>query len=126
MTQRMYGGSLSLATSRPGCLIRCVQMPSQQFLDLWSKFNTGRTWRFLPQVGRGYRVRANTQGPAVFAAEHRVGVLLSTEKDGQPLKNPPVSLQTLLEFEPYFPFSCFSLLPAPQQVPPRMLVRGRR
>ncbi len=126
MIQRTYGGSLSLATSRPGCLIRCVQAPSQQFLDLWSKFNTGRVWGFLPLVGSMYRVRANTHGPDSFPEVYRRGILLALP-DGKAGKNKVVTPQALLEFEPYFPFSCFILIPAPAPVPARIAQRiGRR
>ncbi len=110
-------GSLSLAASRPGCIVRYVRKPSEQFQELWRQFLTGPVWKSLPEVGNEYLVRANTHGPDSFREQYRSGVLLASKVTKLALKNDQVQVASNLFYEPYFPFNCFNLVEIPTRGP---------
>ncbi len=81
---------------------------------------------FLPVVGNEYTVRANTHGPDSFPAKYQRGVFLG-RADGSKVNKKSIVQRVSAEFEMYFPYSCFSLVPLREPIPARMVIRtGRR
>jgi len=109
MRRQYWDGDLSLATSRPGVLVRCVQLPGTRFHEFWNKFLKKQALLFLPDLKELYVVRSNTGGVQSFEPYFRSGVLLSSEQQ-QPLRNPAVPIEHGYTLEPFFPFNCFDLV----------------
>ena len=109
MRRQYWDGDLSLATSRPGVLVRCVQLPGTRFHAFWNRFLKQQTLFFLPDLKKIYQVRANAGGAPSFEEYFKSGILLSSEKR-QPLRNPAVPIEHGYTLEPFFPFNCFDFV----------------
>ncbi len=99
---RNRDGDLSLATSFPGALVRCVRVPDVSPWHTYAKLQIIR----LPKVGERYTIRFNisdVNAPTVWKS----GILL------REIVNPGISLPGYAGGEPFFPFVCFTPLGRP-------------
>ncbi len=113
LRQRSWQGDLSLATSKPGVVVRCVQLPNQQFHKFWRSLRKANKINYsllLPEHRQLYIVRANVKSPQGFQSYFAQGVCLSTHPKGLALVNPTFSLGGGLTIEPFFPYSCFDFV----------------
>ena len=110
MRRDWWTGDLSLATSRPGMVVRCVQLPGEQFRLFWDKILNLQALHFKPVLKMLYEVRANVMMPLGFHPHFTKGVLLSEYQSKKPLKNAVVNLNGGIYLEPFFPFECFDVV----------------
>lgn len=111
MRRHSWEGDLSLATSRPGVIVRCTQVPGDRFKKFWENILNKQAFHFLPIVKERYIVRANVTGPQGSDQNFMYGLLLSQWPDKTPLVNVGVSLNGGISIgEPFFPFNCFDFV----------------
>jgi hypothetical protein len=117
MQYRKNEGNLSLANSRPGCIVRCVTAPSKEFFDLWGQLMGLQAFLFIPEPHQTYLVRANVLGDPNFPVrEFASGVLLSQRTPMgyvRRLRNPEIPRKykkDILHIEPFFPHNLFQFV----------------
>lgn len=112
MRSDSWPGDLTLANSRPGVLVRCVQTPPQRFMLFWGNVMGRQAFLFLPKHKELYVVRSNvrTLDRLQFEEFFKRGILLSDEKSRQPCRNPSLSVGGGFDVEPFFPFTCFDFV----------------
>jgi hypothetical protein len=108
MRRQYWDGNLSLATSRPGVLVRCVQVQEELFKEFWARFAPLQALE-LPTLKGKYVVRYNVVGEPDFDKPFRFGVLLNTGERTH-LRNPEIRLRNGHVHEPFFPFNCFDFV----------------
>ena len=116
MRRQYWDGDLSLATSRPGVLVRCVQNQEKRVKEFWGRFAPMQAL-ILPVPKTQYVVRCNVAGEPDFDTLFRFGVLLNSmvvrlnnRVERVPLKNPEIVLGNDHALEPFFPFNCFDFV----------------
>lgn len=109
MRRDSWSGDLTLGSSRPGAVVRCVQAPGPKFLSFWKRFMGKQAFLFFPQHKEFYIIRANIRviDELKFEQYFKCGVQLTHQQSRQPLRNAIISLNGGMHFEPFFPFDCF-------------------
>ena len=112
MRRISWKGNLSLATSRPGVVVRCVQLPGDRFRAFWDRILKLQALHFKPSLKELYQVRANVMAPQGFDPYFMKGILLCEFGSKKPLANAAVNLNGGIVLEPFFPFECFDFVGA--------------